>query len=180
MRHVALLRGINVGGKNRLPMPTLVTLFEQAGAKRVATYIQSGNVVFDAPARTAARLAAELPRRIEEATGLSVPVVLRSGAELEAVIRESPLLARGVDPDTIHVAFLADAPTPEGIRRLGGAVATVGVDTYELHGRELHLHCPQGIGKSKLSNAYFDSRLSTVSTMRNLRTVKALVELARA
>ena len=108
--HVALLRGINVGGKNMLPMATLVELFAAAGCTDVRTYIQSGNVVFAASAKIAARLGVVLTKAIERELGLSVPLVLRSADELAAAAAQNPFVKQGVDEDALHLAFLADAP----------------------------------------------------------------------
>src|SRR5690242_4828005 len=108
---VALLRGINVGGNNKLPMRELAALFADAGAREVATYIQSGNVVFDAPAQADRRIAAAVGKAIAARFGLTVPVVTRSAAELAAVIGKNPFLAAGKPEKALHVMFLADAPS---------------------------------------------------------------------
>src|SRR5262245_5276588 len=104
--HVALLRGINVGGKNLLPMKGLVGLFTEAGCGSVRTYIQSGNVVFTATASGAKAL----PRRIEEAIAkrfkIKAPVIVRTAKELAQVAAKNPFLAAGEDPDLLHVMFL--------------------------------------------------------------------------
>lgn len=96
--HVALLRGVNVGGKNRLPMQELAALFEAAGCTGVRTYIQSGNVAFRADARTAKTLAGTNEAAIAQRFGFTAPVVLRSGDALAAALHRNPFLAEGVDP----------------------------------------------------------------------------------
>jgi uncharacterized protein (DUF1697 family) len=135
-KHVALLRGVNVGGKNKLPMKELAELFEVAGCSDVATYIQSGNVIFCAK------------------------TVLRAGAE----------------PGMLHVVFLADEPTRAAIGALDPKRSPG--DEFVVRGREIYLRCPNGMGRSKLTNAYFDSKLSTTSTLRNWRTVLELRDRA--
>jgi uncharacterized protein (DUF1697 family) len=174
--YVALLRGINVGGKNKLPMKDLVAIFEGAGCVRVRHYIQSGNVVFGASQAVARRVPAVVAAEIERAFGLRVPVVLRSGAEMRAVVKDSPLAATAASPDALHVVFLADAPPP----KLGAALdpARSPPDTFVLQGREIYLSCPNGVARTKLTSSYFDSRLRTTSTMRNWRTVLKLVEMS--
>lgn len=176
--HVALLRGINVGGKNKLPMTTLVTLFEAAGCTDVRTYIQSGNVVFRAPATTVAGLPARIAAAISRDTGLAVPVVMRSAPELAAIARANPFLGRDATTEALHVMFLADRPTPAAVSSLDPARSPP--DEYAVIGREIYLRCPDGVARSKLTNAYFDSRLATVSTARNWRTVTTLLELVSA
>ncbi len=178
--HVALLRGINVGGKNKLVMSALVALFGAAGCREVRTYIQSGNVVFRAASALAARLADELQRRIQREHGLSVPVVLRTADELEHVVRGNPFLRAkgGASEEFLHVAFLANEPARSALATLDPRRSPP--DEFEVRGREIYLRCPNGIARTKLTNAYFDARLATTSTLRNWRTVRKLLELARA
>jgi len=174
-RHVALLRGINVGGKNSLPMDRLARLFERAGCRGVATYIQSGNVLFDAPEAALPTLAAGIARRIEAEHGLRVPVVLRSAAELSRAVRSNPFVADGFPPGSLHVMFLAEVPTPSGLARLDPERSRP--DEFRVVGREVYLRCPGGLGRTKLTNAYFDRALGTVSTVRNWKTVQRLLEM---
>jgi len=175
--HVALLRGINVGGKNKLPMDELVGLFAGAGCSDVKTYIQSGNVVFRATPKIATRLAERVSERIERSLGLRVPVVLRSAQELERVARTNPFLAAGADPEVLHVMFLADQPAKAAVTGLDPKRSPP--DEFAVVGREIYLRCPQGMARTKLTNAYFDAKLATISTVRNWRTVTKLIELAR-
>src|SRR3990172_4148776 len=109
--HVALLRGIDVGGKNRLPMKDLVAVFGRAGCRDVRTYIQSGNVVFRADRALAPRIPVAIAQAIADRFGLRVPVVTRTAVELCAVARGNPFLKPDADPGALHVAFLADRPT---------------------------------------------------------------------
>ncbi len=178
MRHVALLRGINVGGKNQLPMATLAEMFRVEGAAGVTTFIQSGNVVFDAPVKLAGAIGAGVERRIEQQLSLRVPVVLRSAAELAAAVERNPFVAARGDEDELHVMFLAARPTPAQARALDPARSPG--DQFALVGRDLYLRLPNGVARSKLTNAYFDKALATVSTARNWRTVLKLLELASA
>ena len=176
-RHVALLRGINVGGRNKLPMKTLVGIFEGLGCGDVTTWIQSGNVVFSAAPRHTGRLAARVSRGIAEAVGLDVPVVLRSADELAAIVENNPFVADGADERGLHVMFLADRPAAAQIAALDAGRSPP--DEFRVLGREVYLSCPNGVARTKLTNAYFDARLSTVSTSRNWRTVQKLLELSR-
>jgi uncharacterized protein (DUF1697 family) len=174
--YVALLRGVNVGGKNMLPMPSFVSILSEAGCRDVATYIQSGNAVF----RATESLAASLPRlvaaRIARKFGLEVPVVVRSGEELAAISRRNPLLGLSTDVDTLMVMFLADRPSPEQIALLDTRRSPP--DEFQVRGQEIFLRCPNGFARTKLTNAYFDSRLKTTSTGRNWRTVLKLRDMA--
>ena len=169
-RQVALLRGINVGGKHKVPMKDLAALFEAAGFTDVKTYIQSGNVVFFGPSGQADALAA----RIEERFGFPVPIVLRTAADLARIVRDSPFEDR--EDAALHVMFLAGDPDPKGVAGLDPNRSAP--DVFAVIGREIYLSLPNGVGRSKLTNAWFDSRLKTVSTTRNWRTVLTLLDLA--
>ena len=174
--HVALLRGINLGSRNRLSMDDLRELFAEAGCGRIATYIQSGNVVFEAGDRLAGQLAARISGALALRFGIDVPVVTRTAVELARAARANPFLKSGADPDTLHVAFLADRPSAAQVAALDARRSPP--DEFVVQGREVFLRFPKGMGRTKLTNAYFDSRLSTTSTVRNWRTVLTLVEMA--
>ena len=164
-RHVALLRGINVGGKNLLPMKDLVVMFESAGCGDVATYIQSGNVALDVPP------AVELTKRF----GHRVPLVMRSAAEISAAIASNPFAKDDSDTAQLHLAFLAAAPNAAQIASLDPKRSPP--DEFAVIGRDLYLKLPNGVGKTKFTNAYFDGKLATTSTVRNWRTVNTLLDM---
>ena len=176
-RYVALLRGINVGGKNKLPMKTLVELCEELGCVDVRTYIQSGNVVFGAGAALAKVLPERVSGRIEEELGIVVPVLVRTAAELAKAAKAHPLAVGGVDETSLHLMFLADRPSAARVRKLDPARSPG--DRYRVVGREVYLLCPNGMARTKLTNAYFDSALDTVSTTRNWRTTQKLLAMTR-
>ncbi len=175
--YTALLRSINVGGKNKLPMKDLTALFEAAGAKRVRTYVQSGNVVFEASTAVARGMPKRITAAIEHAFGYQVPVVVRTAKELARIVDSHPFVTVDADPKKIHVAFLADEPTADQIASLDPNRSPG--DVFVVHGREVYLSFPNGVGRSKLTNRYLDRQLGTMSTLRNWRTVLALLELAR-
>ncbi|MCB9597877.1 MAG: DUF1697 domain-containing protein [Sandaracinaceae bacterium] len=170
-QHVVLLRAVNVGGTAKLPMADLRRHLEALGCTEARTYIQSGNAVVRAPARVAARLAERLADRIEEAHGFRRPVIVRSEAELRAVHAAQPF--DDEDPKKLHVAFLSAAP--EAGRALDPARSPG--DAFALVGAELYLHMPNGMGRTKLDNAYIERQLGVTSTVRNWRTVTTLLEM---
>jgi uncharacterized protein (DUF1697 family) len=173
MKRAALLRGINVGGHAILPMKDLVAIFEKLGCLDVCSYIQSGNVVFDAPAALAKRVPAAVTAAIAKKYRVSPAVLLRDYDELAAIARGNPFA--NAEPNRLHVAFLSDAPAKAAIAALDPARSPG--DTFEVRGREIYLHLPNGAGKTKLSNTWFESKLGTVSTWRNWNTLQKLVEL---
>jgi len=167
---VALLRGINVGGRNTLSMGDLRALVERLGHEEVSTYIQSGNVVFSSRRRSPAALARSLEDGLADDLGVVASVVVLSQAELARAIRDDPFPA-GADPKTVHAVFLVDDPTP----KLQAAVkAADGPDRAKLAGRTLYVRTPAGFGTSKLAAELI--RLSG-GTARNRRTLSKLLEL---
>jgi uncharacterized protein (DUF1697 family) len=176
--YLALLRGINVGGKNKLPMKDLADLFGQAGCRDVRTFIQSGNVIFRADPELSPALPGVITTGIAERFGLRVPVMLRTTEQLVHVVHSNPFIEEGADHNTLHVVFLADQPANQMIEKLDPDRSPP--DIYIVRDREIYLRLPNGAGNSKLTNAYFDSKLATISTGRNWRTVTALCELMRS
>ncbi len=172
---IALLRGINVGGKNRLPMKDLVAILEGLGLRNVRTYIQSGNVVFEGGEAPGA-LSQRIGERIHEAQGFEPAVMILTCAELEAAIGENPFPDAVDDPKTLHVGFLDAAPPDPDLARLEALRADS--ERFRLIDQRFYLHAPDGIGRSKLS-AGAEKALGVPMTGRNWRTVMKLMELAR-
>ncbi len=175
---VALLRGVNVGGANRLPMPGLADIFVRAGAARVETLIQSGNIVYEATAGDGETIAHRAQREIERAFGFAAPIVVRDADRWRALIAGNPFLAAGVDPDHLHASCLSAAPNAAVLARLDPGRSPP--DEFVVVGSEIYLRLPNGVARSKLTNAWFDSQLGVVSTMRNWRTVTRLAAMIEA
>jgi uncharacterized protein (DUF1697 family) len=169
-QYVALLRGINVGGKNKLPMKDLAVLFQKAGCTEVQTFIQSGNVLFNAPTKIARQIPIVVPAEIEQRFGHRPPFVIRTAEQFAGVLENNPF--PGVDEDRIYVMFLAGVPEASRVKTLDPARSAP--DTFVVRGAEIYLNLPNGAGETKLTNAYFDSKLATTSTFRNWRTVTKL------
>jgi uncharacterized protein (DUF1697 family) len=176
--HVALLRGVNMGGHKRLPMKDLAGLFEQAGAREVRTYIASGNVVFACAPKAAPKVANGVETAIRDRFGFSAPIVLRSGAEMAQLAADNPFLRAGHPEKALHVLFLAERPDPARVAALDPDRSPP--DDFAVHGREVYLFLPYGAARTKLTNDYFDRGLKTTCTGRNWRTVGKLVEMAGA
>lgn len=173
--YVALLRGVNVGGHHKLPMKELTAIVEAAGGRRVSTYIQSGNVVFQARPSQAAGLASSIADGIAARCGFRVPVVLRAIDEVRAAIDQNPFV--GVEPRALHLGFLAEKPPAAAVAGLDPD--RFAPDRFAVRGREIYFCYPNGMGRSKLTLGYFKP-LATVCTVRNWNTVRALVALAEA
>ena len=172
--HVALLRGINVGGKNPLPMKALAEEFVAAGCGDVRKFIQSGNVIFSAPpGKDESELAQLLGERLVERFGYTAPLVLRTTEELRAVIATNPYLALDAPEDSLHVMFLTATPDAGAVKKLDPDRSPG--DEYRVIGREIYLRLPNGMARTKLTNAYFDTKLGVTSTARNWRTTTKLL-----
>jgi uncharacterized protein (DUF1697 family) len=173
--HLALLRGVNVGGRNALPMRDLVELFVEAGCRDVRTHIQSGNVLFTADPHAVEPLPGLITARIAERFGYRVPVVLRTADELAEVVRGNPFLEEGAAEAALHVLFLADRPEARRVAALDPDRSPP--DAFVVRGREVYLRLPNGAARTKLTADYFDAALATTGTQRNWRTVTTLLAL---
>ena len=173
-RRVSLLRGINVGGHNLISMARLRALYATLGCADVETYLQSGNVVFRRD-HDAAGVGGRVERAIKHELGLDVRVIDRTHAELAAIVDGD--MFPGADPSRRIVMFLTAPPGREIARELGQV--RLGVDEAQLVGLEMHLHCPDGLGASRLPGLISEKRLGVVATARNWRTVTRLAEMSR-
>ena len=173
---VALLRAVNVGGNNKIPMPALRVTFESLGYSDVTTYIQSGNLVFDSTQRRSAALVPQIEAAISRDFGLAIDVVIRSARELTTVIASNPYVGRVGDPLALHVVFLNQAPDRARVNTLDPT--RFAPDEFAFGTRELYLHCPDGVGRSKLPTALLTKLAPVPATMRNWNTVTKLADLA--
>jgi uncharacterized protein (DUF1697 family) len=169
---VALLRAVNLGARNKVPMAKLRALLEDAGYDDVQTYIASGNVLFDGP-RGRAAAAEKLERLIADSFGVETTAIVRTPAELATVVGGHPF---GADTSRSHVVFLARKPTRAAAARL--AESDHAPDEAVLDGTEVYIRYPQGVQASRLSPARLERLLGVPGTHRNWRTVAKLAELA--
>ena len=177
--YVAMLRGINVSGSRPVKMDALRASFEALGFKNVRTYVQSGNVVFEAKERAAAPLAPKIVARIKRDFGFDVPVLVLGAAELARIVDENPFLKQrgeAIDVTKLHVTFLAGPPAAAGLKKMEGVSS--GRDTFRCLRTSIYLHCPDGYGNTKLSNNAFERALGAAATTRNWKTVTTLASMA--
>jgi uncharacterized protein (DUF1697 family) len=171
---IALLRGINVGGRNMMAMAALKATFESVGCSSVRTYIQSGNVVFVSPSKSKQSLCKRLGDAIEEQFGFLPNILLLSETEFRAAVANNPFLDAVAEPKSLHFFFLDSPPKSpdlEGMKKL--AVST---ERFKLIGPVLYLHTPDGFGRSKLA-AGVERKLGTPATARNYTTIENLSEM---
>jgi uncharacterized protein (DUF1697 family) len=172
---VALLRGINVGGRARLSMTELRSMLADLGLRDVETYLQSGNVVLESGDRAVIGLGRVIESAIAETFGLQVRVILREREDLVAVTLSHPFLDNEADPSRIHVVFLETTPDPDRVGALDPDRSPP--DQFEVIGSEVYLRYPNGQGRSKLSLDYFERVLGVAGTARNWNTVTKLLEM---
>ena len=171
---VALLRGVNVGRHNRLPMSELRPMLESLGYDDVRTHLQSGNALFSATGK-AASIEQAISRRVKQETGLGIKVLVRTSKELDDVITANPFVKRRVPEKQLHVAFLSGAPSRAKLRKVDPA--SYAPDEVEIGKRALYLRLPNGISGAKLPNV--EKLVALDATVRSWRTVTRLAELAR-
>jgi uncharacterized protein (DUF1697 family) len=173
---VALFRGINVGGKNVLPMKDLVSTLEKAGAQDVETYIQSGNAVFRSKETDASLLSGRIRAAIEEGHGFEPHVLVLESEEVERAVRSNPFPEVESEPKTLHVYFLASSPERPDLDALEGIKGDR--ERFVLEDRVFYLHAPDGVGRSKLA-ANAERFLGVPATARNWRTVRRVMAMAK-
>jgi uncharacterized protein (DUF1697 family) len=180
--YVALLRGINVGGHNKVKMADLKSMFQSIGLHRVQTYIQSGNVLFNS-ADNPNVLRRRIEQEIEKVFALSLTVVLRTSTELERIITNCPFseavrreAEASTEAETFYVSLLLEQPTLDGIEQLNDFTSEI--DEFRIQDQNVYLLLRKGVRNSKLANNLF--RLNVPSTMRNWKTMHKLHTLAKA
>lgn len=171
-RQLALLRGVNLGARNRVGMAQLRAMLAELGCAAISTHLQSGNAVFSA-ATPADRTAARIRAAIESEFGLDVPVLVRTASQLRAVIEADPFGSLATDESRYLVQFLDVEPDPDRLAALDER--SYEPERYQLIGRELFLWLPGGVHKSRLEPAL--RRIVGVGTARNWRTLRRLLEL---
>jgi uncharacterized protein (DUF1697 family) len=174
--YIALLRGINVGGNNKLPMKELVTVLEGLGLTNVKTYIQSGNVVFQSARTDTKALAAAISAAIGQSHGFAPAILLLTGDELQAAMQANPFPEAEADHKSLHFFFLEPAPDKPDLAAL--AALQTETERFALIDKVFYLHAPDGIGRSKLAER-FGRGWGVDITARNWRTVSTLLAMVR-
>jgi uncharacterized protein (DUF1697 family) len=178
VKQIVLLRGVNVGGRNRVAMPALREALEEAGFAPARTYLQSGNVVLDSDA-SPSLLARECERLIAERFSLDVSVVVRTRAELAKVVRHDPFGELAAEsPKLYQVSFCSAKPDVRAVRKVAERAA--GDERLVAHGREIYAWFPDGVARSRLAAQLSKQSLGVTVTARNWTSVVSLLALADA
>jgi len=170
--YISLLRGINVSGQKKVNMIQLQNLYQSLGFQNIKTYIQSGNVIFQSSPPPSSQL---LQQKIKQQFGFEVPVILRSIEDWENIIKHNPFTKE--DLTKVHIVFLSETAQKYSKDELEKAKNPS--EEFFIHNKEIYLYCPNGYGKTKLSNTFLEHKLNLTATTRNWNTIKNLFELAK-
>ena len=173
--YICLLRGINVGGNRIIKMDHLKAWFKQLGAVNASSFIQSGNIIYQAKKAIPVKAIAD---RIEKETGFLVPVIQLTIKEFETIILSNPYLKQKKDPAFFHVFFLSAFPNPNKMDTVKKKIEAT--DVFEIWENALYQFCPNGYSQSKLTNSLIDKSLGLVSTTRNWKTCLSILEMAKS
>nr|WP_319269379.1 DUF1697 domain-containing protein [uncultured Draconibacterium sp.] len=175
--YVAILRGINVSGKNKIKMDALKSSFSELGFYQVQTYIQSGNVVFLYPETSPGKLADLINNKILDDFGFDVPVLVLEAEQLTNIIKNSPYAGdENKDAQFMHITFFKETPTDVNEEKINTYVK-VG-EEFAISDCAVYLYCPHGYGKTKLNNNFLENQLKVTATTRNWKTTLKLLEMA--
>jgi uncharacterized protein (DUF1697 family) len=174
--YISLLRGINVSGQKSIKMADLKALYEQLNFTNVTTYIQSGNVLFTTSETNVKQLEQTIAQAITAHYGFTVPVMVITKAMLYNIITTTPFTTKPIE--CLHITLLAKAPIPALIAAIPSTA--YGVDECIVQHNCVYLYCPNGYGRTKLSNTFFEAKFKTQATTRNWKTITTLYTMLQA
>ena len=173
--YISMLRGINVSGQKMISMGELKKLYGYLGFKNVQTYIQSGNVLFECPDTNTSKVISKIEKTIKESFGFDVLVFIRTKDDFHKLIKNTPFSKK--DISKLYVTFLSGIPIQSPIDEINKIKDKS--EEFLISGKEVYLFCPNGYGKSKLSNNFFERKLKLSATTRNWKTVNKLFSMAK-
>ena len=174
--YISLLRGINVSGQKQIRMTDLKDLYQSLGFTHAESYLQSGNLVFTSDEEDRSIIAEAIEAAIARTLGYEVIVIMRDADDFRRIVQSNPFLTtRNEDPSYLHVTFLTEPPSPAALSTL--VVPGDAPDEFHVVGQEVYLFCPNGYGRTKLSNQFFERKLNVAATTRNWKTVTALYNM---
>ncbi|MBK9097059.1 MAG: DUF1697 domain-containing protein [bacterium] len=176
-KFIALLRGINVSGQKQIKMSELKSLFEKTGFQDVETYIQSGNVIFSTKETSTEKLSLKISSAIKKQFGFDVQVIVVTPEEIEQALKKNPFIKKKKDTDKLYVIFLSEIPSKVSVNNLNRNDYLP--EEFVIDGSCVYLFVPNGYGKAKLNNNFFENKLKVFGTTRNLKTLYALIELTK-
>jgi len=175
-KYVALLRGINVSGQKLIKMADLKTQLEDLEFINVQTYIQSGNIVFDSKENDVGNLEGLIHSKILDHYGFEVPVIVKAREEMEGIVRNNPFVNEvQEDPKRLYITFLSEAPSVDRVNKI--KTLDYSPEQWILKGTDIYLFAPNGYGKAKMNNNFFENKLKVNATTRNWKTVNILYDM---
>ena|ERR1022692_1828523 len=171
--YVSMVRGINVSGQKKVRMEELKQRYESLGFGNVRTYIQSGSVVFESSSTDVSSLVSKIEKEVKDHFGFRVAVIIRTKDELRRLVEGVPFKGRD---DKFHVTFLSATPDRFQVEEIQAVKDKA--EEFSISGKDIYLFCPNGYGRTRLSNAFFERKLKVSATTRNWRTVNALLSMA--
>lgn len=173
--YIALFRGINVGSKNKILMKELKRIFEELGFENPQTYIQSGNVIFGSAEKNVAQLKSSIEAAVWRALQVDISVFVIKESDLERILKGNPFPYYGeTDTAKIHVTFIEPMATEAAIAKIDPALYAP--DRFYFEPDVVYIHCPNGYGKTKLNNGFFERKLKCNATTRNWNTIINLMQ----
>jgi len=177
--YIAILRGINVSGQKRIKMDNLREALASLGFSDLATYIQSGNIIFKSETENCQILQLKINQRIKKGFGFDVPVIIRTLEEWQFMVEQNPFQnQKHIDENKLHATFLEEVPVINLGEEMDASMYLP--DEFVLRDKTIYVHCPNGYGKTKLNNMFFENKLKTPATTRNWKTTLKLLAMAKA
>jgi uncharacterized protein (DUF1697 family) len=174
--YLSILRGINVSGKKAIKMVDLKEVYQSIGFENITTYIQSGNVVFESDSDV--KLVEKIEAAILKKYQFEVPILIRTLKEIENTISSNPFLkTESTEIDKFHVTFLGEQAAKENMEKTNAY--NYSPDEFVLTETEVFVYCPNGYGKTKLNNTFFEKKLKVSCTTRNWKTCNKLLEIMK-
>lgn len=174
-RKIAVLRGINVGGKRKILMSELKSMCEKLELQNVKTYIQSGNLIFNSD-KPSSELELDIEKTITKKIGFDVPVIVRTEEELKNSINNNPFFDENTDINQLHLTFFKARPNKQDIENM--LALNCEPDKFKVEDKSVFIFCSGKYYESKLTNNFFEKRLKVSATTRNWKTVLKLLELS--
>ncbi len=177
--YIALLRGINVSGQKMMKMTDLLALFQSLNFKNSKTYVQSGNVVFQAESQDTTFLETQIASAITERFKFTVPVLVKNQTEWLQILQNNPFVTeRPEDTSKLHVTILGGSPDLARVAQIDPTQYVP--DEFRIVDNNIYLFCPNGYGRTKLHNNFFESKFKLTATTRNWKTMQELNHMAEA
>ena len=174
--YIAILRGINVSGQKKIKMQDLHEQLKNLNFYNTRTYIQSGNIIFESEENNSDKIKNSIENCIQDGFGFDIPVIIRTKGEFKEIIDRNPFMKRPqIKLDKLHVTFLSNIPELDKLSDLKNVNFLP--DEFVISGKEVYIYCPDGYGKTKLNNTFFEKKLAQNATTRNWKTVNKLLEI---